>query len=94
MSANTQHPADDTPPVAANIYADSPEAMALADVDQADFVGHIMGEHDQFMALLETTYNTLAEFINGQTTIGALKRLAADINAALPAVNPTAGGAA
>jgi hypothetical protein len=93
MSAYTQHPADDTPPVAASIYVDSPEALALADVDQNDFVNHIMGEHGQFMALLETTYNTLAEFINGQTTIGALKRLAADINAALPATNPVGGAA-
>ena len=84
-------------PLAALMLAGAlvPCGAALAqDVDQDDFVGHIMAEHDQFVSLLETAYNTIAEFVHGQTTIGALKRLCADINAALPAVNPTAGGAA
>lgn len=54
-----------------------------------DFIDHIMVEHSQFTTLLEQISARLSSFLDGETTLGAVRRLRDEINKALPAAMPT-----
>lgn len=54
-----------------------------------DFIDHIMVEHSQFITLLEQVSARLSSFLDGETTLGAVRRLRDEINKALPAAMST-----
>lgn len=62
--------------------------------DAHDFGAHVLLTNERQTALLEQARATIEAFISGETTMGALSRLADAINDALPATSFTTAHAA